>query len=342
MPIIIVCKYRVGAIGLLPLFLFAIPHLAAAQAGKAEKGRELFKQICANCHAVNGSGNTPIGKAMGAKDLRSAETQKMTDAQIFTQIDEGTGNMPSLSNAVNQARADDLKERVNVLVAYIRELGENQTGAIPLAAAQAGKAEKGRELFKQICAKCHAVDGSGNTPIGKAMGAKDLRSAETQKMTDAQIFTQIDEGTGNMPSLSNAVNQARADDLKERVNVLVAYIRELGENQTGAIPLAAAQAGKAEKGRELFELICAKCHAVDGSGNTPIGKAMGAKDLRSAETQKMTDAQIFTQIDEGTGNMPSLSNAVNQARADDLKERVSVLVAYIRELGENQTRATKP
>jgi mono/diheme cytochrome c family protein len=114
---------------LLPLFLFAIPHLAAAQAGKAEEGRELFEQSCANCHAVDGSGNTPIGRAVGAKDLRSAEAQKMTDAQIFTQIDEGNRNMPSLSNAINQARANDLKERVSVLVAYIRELGENQTGA---------------------------------------------------------------------------------------------------------------------------------------------------------------------------------------------------------------------
>src|ERR1035437_9354055 len=258
MPMIIVCKYRVGAIALLPLFLFAIPHLAAAQASKAEEGRELFEQSCANCHAVGGSGNTPIGRAVGAKDLRSAEAQKMTDAQIFTQIDEGNGNMPSLSNAINQARANDLKERVSVLVAYIRELGKNQTGAIPhLAAAQAGKAEEGRELFELICVNCHAVDGSGNTPIGKAVGAKDLRSAEAQKMTDAQIFTQIDEGNGNMPSLSNAINQARADDLKESVSVLVAYIRELGKNQTGAIPhLAAAQAGKAEEGRELFELIC--------------------------------------------------------------------------------------
>ena len=128
----IIRKYKVGSIALLPLFLFAIPHSAAAQTaqgGNAEEGRKLFEQNCAKCHAGDGSGNTPIGRAVGAKDLRSAEAQKMTDAQIFTQIDEGNGNMPSLSNAINQARANDLKERVSVLVAYIRELGENQTGA---------------------------------------------------------------------------------------------------------------------------------------------------------------------------------------------------------------------
>lgn len=124
-------KYRIGVVALLPLFLFAIPHSAAAQtaqatqAGKAEAGRRLFNQICVKCHGVDGSGDTPMGKAVGAKDLRAPEAQKMTDAQIFTQIDKGNGNMPSLSDAINQAREDDLKDRVSDLVAYIRELGKN-------------------------------------------------------------------------------------------------------------------------------------------------------------------------------------------------------------------------
>jgi len=125
-------KYGIGAAGLLALFLLATPHLNAgqtAQAGKPEEGRKLFNQLCVKCHAADGSGNTPIGRAVGAKDLRAAEAQKMSDAEIFTQIDEGNGNMPSLSDAVNQARADDLKERVNDLVAYIRELGKKPAPA---------------------------------------------------------------------------------------------------------------------------------------------------------------------------------------------------------------------
>ena len=35
-------------------------------------------------------------------------------------------------------------------------------------------------LYKSKCAACHGPDGSGNTAIGKAVGAKDLRSAEAQ------------------------------------------------------------------------------------------------------------------------------------------------------------------
>jgi mono/diheme cytochrome c family protein len=128
----IIRKFGIGVIALFSLFLLAMPHSAAAQTvqpGKPEQGRKLFNQICVKCHAADGSGDTPIGRAVGAKDLRGAEAQKMTDAEIFTQIDKGNGNMPSLSDAINQAREDDLKDRVNDLVAYIRELGKKAPAA---------------------------------------------------------------------------------------------------------------------------------------------------------------------------------------------------------------------
>jgi mono/diheme cytochrome c family protein len=127
MPLTFIRKYGFGIFALLSLFLFAIPCSAAGQTGqpgRPEQGRKLFNQICVKCHAADGSGDTPIGKAVGAKDLRRPEAQKLTDTEIFTQIDKGNGNMPSLSDAINQAREDDLKERVNDLVAYIRELGK--------------------------------------------------------------------------------------------------------------------------------------------------------------------------------------------------------------------------
>ena len=209
----------------------AIPQSIADQPGNAEQGRKLFLQNCAKCHAADGSGNTAIGKAVRAKDLRAAEAQKMSDAEIFNQIAVGNGNMPSLSNAIEQGKADQLRAQANDLVAYIRTLAS----AIPqTAAAQAGNAEQGRKLFLQSCAKCHGANGSGDTPIGKAVGAKDLRAAEAQKMSDAEIFNQIAVGTGNMPSLSNAIEQGKADQLRAQVNDLVAYIRELGKKGTGA------------------------------------------------------------------------------------------------------------
>jgi mono/diheme cytochrome c family protein len=114
----IIRKNRVGVIALLTLFLFAIPHSATAQSD----GQKLFEANCAKCHGPDGSGNSAIGKAVGAKDLRAPEALKLTDAAIYGQIDKGKGNMPPFGGTLNKAQIDSL-------IPYIRELGKKQ-GAI--------------------------------------------------------------------------------------------------------------------------------------------------------------------------------------------------------------------
>ncbi len=110
-------KYRVGAMALLPLFLFAFPHSAAAQS----EGQKLYDTNCAKCHGPDGSGNTAIGKAVGAKDLRSAEAKKLTDAEIRTQIDQGKGNMPPFGGTLNKAQIDSL-------IPVVRAFGKKPAG----------------------------------------------------------------------------------------------------------------------------------------------------------------------------------------------------------------------
>ena len=97
-------KYRVGAIALLPLFLFALPHFAAAQT----EGQKLFDTTCAKCHGPDGTGNTAVGKAVGAKDLGSPEAKKLTDVEIHAQIEQGKGNMPPFGGTMNKAQIDSL------------------------------------------------------------------------------------------------------------------------------------------------------------------------------------------------------------------------------------------
>ena len=50
--------------------------------------------------------------------------------------------------------------------------------------------------FADHCATCHANDGSGQTPIGKNVYPKapDLRLADTQSMSDGEIFWTIHHG----------------------------------------------------------------------------------------------------------------------------------------------------
>lgn len=94
----------VRAIALLCLSVFAFPHFAEAQSD----GQKLYDTNCAKCHGPDGSGNTTVGKAVGAKDLRSAEAKKLTDAEIATQIDQGKGNMPPFGGTLNKVQIDSL------------------------------------------------------------------------------------------------------------------------------------------------------------------------------------------------------------------------------------------
>jgi cytochrome c6 len=89
--------------------------------------------------------------------------------------------------------------------------------AVPSAIQAQSDADK---IYKTNCVLCHAADGSGGSPTGKAMHAKDLRSEEVQKQSDAALNAVITKGRGKMPSFGARI---KPDD----VTKLVAYIRAL-------------------------------------------------------------------------------------------------------------------
>ncbi len=78
----------------------------------------------------------------------------------------------------------------------------------------------GAALFKAKCVGCHAADGSGNTPAGKGLKVRDLRSAEVQGQSDAQLYNIIAKGKGKMPAFEKTLG---ADKSRE----LVAFLRTL-------------------------------------------------------------------------------------------------------------------
>jgi len=111
-------KYSLGVLAMLPIFLIAMPHSAAAQSD----GQKVFDANCAKCHGPDGTGNTVVGKAVGAKDLGSAEAKKMTDAEIQTQIEQGKNNMPPFGGTLSKAQIDSL-------IPIVRAFGKKGAGA---------------------------------------------------------------------------------------------------------------------------------------------------------------------------------------------------------------------
>jgi mono/diheme cytochrome c family protein len=101
--------------------LASILLLATIALGQSSIGERIYKGKCANCHSVDGSGASPLGKRLGLRDLRSAEVQRMNDNDLSAVIAKGRHNMPSFQRQLSSSQLSDL-------VRYIRSLPQSTTG----------------------------------------------------------------------------------------------------------------------------------------------------------------------------------------------------------------------
>lgn len=85
------------------LLLFSLPALLLADDAAA-----VFKSRCSPCHGSDGSGNTPMGKKVGAKALGSPEVQKLADADLQKTVTAGKGKMPEFGSKLSAAQIGDL------------------------------------------------------------------------------------------------------------------------------------------------------------------------------------------------------------------------------------------
>lgn len=93
--------------------VLALPNIVWAEGDTAQ----LYKANCAVCHAADGSGNSPSGKALKSKDLRADEAQKKSDAELADFITKGQGKMPPFGKKLKP-------EQIQQLVSYVRQLGK--------------------------------------------------------------------------------------------------------------------------------------------------------------------------------------------------------------------------
>lgn len=74
------------------------------------------------------------------------------------------------------------------------------------------------DVYLDKCAVCHAKDGSGNTAKGRKVKAKDLRSAEVQKMSDKELTDAIANGKGkDMDGFKDELGMPMVQDLEKYV-----------------------------------------------------------------------------------------------------------------------------
>jgi mono/diheme cytochrome c family protein len=88
-------------------------------------------------------------------------------------------------------------------------------------AASAADAKAGQAVYNTSCKSCHGPDGGGSPSVAKMMKVeiKDLKSADVQALSDADIKSIVSTGKGKMRPIA-AVTGGALDNV-------VAYVRSL-------------------------------------------------------------------------------------------------------------------
>jgi mono/diheme cytochrome c family protein len=98
--------------------LFAISITANSAAEDSASGADVFKTKCVTCHGQDGAG-TAVGKSLKVVDLRSAEVQSKSDAELTQVISDGKNNMPGFKGNITD-------EEIHAVLAHVRTLAKKK------------------------------------------------------------------------------------------------------------------------------------------------------------------------------------------------------------------------
>ncbi len=95
-----------------------------------------------------------------------------------------------------------------------------------------------------------------------------------------------------------------------------------------ALLIAGAVTVRAADAKETWEKNCAKCHGLDGKGDTKMGKKLDIKDFTDAKYQaSLKEADMFKAIKEGVRKDDRLRMKAVEGLSD---EEIKALVSYVR------------
>ncbi|WP_263368890.1 c-type cytochrome [Edaphobacter bradus] len=93
-------------------------------------------------------------------------------------------------------------------------------GLLLFAGSSLSFAESAADTYKAKCQMCHAPDGSGDTPAGKATKVHPFKSPDVLKQSDADLIAIVKNGKEKMPAFAGKITDAQITDLVEYIHTL--------------------------------------------------------------------------------------------------------------------------
>lgn len=235
--------------GLVAILLWERRAPSARQAlyvvGIPERGAALFfgAKRCAICHAVNGAG----GRV--APDLSGIRPGKPAMAWLATVL---WNHAPGMWRQMRGVKSPDLsQEDMAHILAFLYQAG---------TADQAGDAGAGQGVFTaKGCAHCHSVRSVGGH------SAPDLTELAASGDAVAWMHAMWNHAQSMIDPITKEIGawpQFRDNEMSD----LLAYVTAGKAAERRPNGGAAALRGSAERGWQVFQAKCIRCHSVRGNG----------------------------------------------------------------------------
>jgi mono/diheme cytochrome c family protein len=294
-----------------PLEYYSFYHLQEfKKRGQISKDSQIFSLFCAACHGKNGEGHNYSQYKTGVPALSNQDFQAIASREFlkFTLMNgRSRRQMSSWSEEISGLYANEIKEVINFIRQW-RPVGP-EFGDVQ---KESGKLSEGKQIYSDHCQFCHGERGTDG--IAPALNNQDfLRVANNQF-----IYQTLLSGRSNtaMPAWSrfSATDFASLIRFMRSWQILPAI--QLSEK---IIP------GDIEKGQDLFDHLCVRCHGKHGTGG--IGPAVLNSDFLNAAS----DQYLFYTIYNGRDHTAMFGWAKDLGKLEKVKsEEIMDIVSYMK------------
>jgi mono/diheme cytochrome c family protein len=220
--------------------------------GIVSVGGQLFQDNCSICHGPFGEGGSNPGQPGDIiAPISSSEYLRARDNISLKQI-VSYGQPNFGMSPFGQANGGPLTdEQIDAIVAFMRQWQINPPVEIPPEVDSGLIALNGEEIFQQICATCHGVDGKGG--VGPSLNSPEFRADYTVDTMAAAIMGRHENTV--MLSWKGILTSIQVFDV-------VNYIYLWGGPEPGET------VSFSEHLLPLFERTCFRCHGpkLEASG----------------------------------------------------------------------------
>jgi mono/diheme cytochrome c family protein len=287
----------------------------AINADRIARGAQLFAAHCATCHGASGEGG--VGTALNSRPFLKSKS----DALLFSVIRSGVPNspMPAWSTSLGGQLTD---ENIRDVVAFVRSW--EATAPHP-ALKNTADADRGAQIYRNICAECHGLEGEGGA------GIKLNDAPYLAKTPDEVLFSIVRAGKPGTQMAAHSVDYG-GTLTDAAIKDVIAFLR--GWENPASVVIVDRPAD-AVRGALIFMSNCVDCHGVHGEGG--IGAILNNRSLLDTTSNDDLFSSIYAGVPM-TQMQPWGKNFGGPFEHQDVRD----LVAFIRQWEPTAPQVTAP